>query len=154
MGLLSARLPAATVLAALLVGCSSFERDWQAAGADLAPVVDPIRGRWEGSWRSDVSGHEGALRCLVSASEDGSLVARYRAEYGCCFSFEYSVPMVVEREDDACRFTGSADLGWLAGGVYHYEGRADGKAYTSTYTSEDDHGTFTLARPGEGPGTN
>lgn len=94
--------------------------------------------------------------------------ARYRAEYGGCFSFEYTVPMALEREradigtdaagggaaGDAtgalCRFSGSADLGWMAGGLYRYEGIADGKTFTATYSSASDHGVFRLLRPAPG----
>ena len=39
------------------------------------------------------------------------------------------------------------NLGWLAGGVYHYEGRADATNFFSTYTSKYDHGTFQMTRP-------
>ena len=43
--------------------------------------------------------------------------------------------------------TGSFWLGFLAGGVYHYEGHADATNYFSTYSCKYDHGTFQMSRP-------
>jgi hypothetical protein len=136
-------------LAGLLAGCSSFERDWRAAAA-LPAAADPLLGRWEGTWRSEVNGHHGGLRAIITRDAAGVYQARYRATYASLFSFEHSLPMKVEREGGGARFEGSADLGWLAGGVYTYAGQAGEGRYTSTYRSKHDHGLFELQRS-EGP---
>ena len=151
------KLWAGCAAAFLACGCSAFERDWEAAGkAPEQPRAGAIEGRWEGGWKSEASGHEGGLRCLLTRSAEGKLEARYRATYACCFSFEYTVPMETVQDSDAVRFRGSADLGWFAGGVYEYEGSVQGNRFLSTYSSSGDHGTFDLTRvlaPPEEAGT-
>jgi hypothetical protein len=131
----------------LLAGCSTFNRDWEAMD-QAAEVASGIEDRWEGTWLSDANGHTGALRCILATDEVGTLNARYRARYGGCFSFEYTVPMAVWRDGEVYRFSGEADLGLLAGGRYEYEGTVVGDAFTSTYTSARDHGTFQMTRVG------
>jgi len=138
-----------------LGGCSTFERDWEAAASAGAAAEGSLEGRWQGTWLSEVNEHTGDLRAIVTRREKdtGSQAeprpeydARYHATYGCCFSFEYTVPMTASREGETLRFEGSADLGWLAGGVYHYTGEVRGDEFHSTYKSEDDHGTFRMRR--------
>lgn len=137
----------ATIAAA---GCSSFERDWKAAAAAPAPS-DPLAGLWEGEWRSRATGHGGGLRSIITPLAEGGYLARYQARYGCCFSFEYSVPMTVAREGDRDRFQGSADLGFLAGGEYHYGGEASQGRFSCTYRADSDHGVFELKRVSAAP---
>ena len=40
-----------------------------------------------------------------------------------------------------------ADLGKMAGAVYHYEGNPNSSDFESTYHSDYDHGTFNMTRP-------
>jgi len=44
-------------------------------------------------------------------------------------------------------FDGEADLGWMAGGVYKYDGHANSTDYFCTYHSSYDNGSFTMKRP-------
>ena len=109
-----------------------------------------IAGRWEGTWRSDANGHTDALRCLMTAQTNGFYSARFHAQYKrglFRFSFSYTVPLEVRREGDAFRFDGGADLGWLAGGQYHYHGTATATNFHSTYDSKYDRGVFDMTRP-------
>src|SRR6185436_7786366 len=113
----------ALVLMACLCGCSTFNRDWKRA------VVPPesessMEGPWEGSWKSDVNGHRGGLRCLMAHETNSVYRARFRATYGSIFHFSYTVPLEVQPHFAGWEFSGEADLGKLAGGVYYYEGRA------------------------------
>ncbi len=128
----------------LLSGCSTFERDWEAA-RDLPP--DPVLGRWEGTWLSAANGHKGGLRCLITKEKLGKTQARVHATYACCFSFEYTVELQVYAKEGEHRFEGFADLGWLAGGEYRYEGKISPAGFESTYASESDNGTFRMDRP-------
>jgi hypothetical protein len=126
-------------------GCSAFNRDWkQAAGQ---PAAGALEGRWEGSWRSDVNGHTDRLRCLITRQAKDSFEARFHAKYRKVFSFSYTVPLQAEPTDGAFHFSGEADLGRLAGGVYHYKGHAEGTNFFSTYSCKYDHGTFQMRRP-------
>lgn len=137
----------AALLLVVLGGCSTFDRDWDAAAS--TPAGDPWIGRWEGTWHSDVNGHHGELRCIITRAE-GRASARYHATYTWCvipFTFEYTVPLTVVRDGDAWTSRGSAELGcWIAGGLYEYEGRAQSGRYVATYRSDFDHGIFRMKR--------
>jgi hypothetical protein len=147
------RLGLASLL--LLGGCSTFDQDfqgkWPARSADL---FSNLLGSWEGSWRSDTNGHEGALRCIITRG-DSAYNARYYATYTwCCipFSFEYTVPMTAvaegeRRDGGAWKLRGDAELGcWIAGGLYEYEARVEGGEYVATYRSDFDRGVFRMKR--------
>jgi hypothetical protein len=136
------------LLAALATGCSSFSRGWKAALSTPPPEGD-FSGAWTGSWRSNVTGHHGNLRCLVARLDGSRYRARYKATYRKLFRFGYAVEMLVTRSGDGVfQFRGQADLGWWGGGVYRYEGTATATNYFATYQSKYDHGTFQMTRPG------
>jgi hypothetical protein len=142
---------AALLLVIAAAGCSSFERDWRALETAPEPPA-PLAGRWQGSWRSEVTGHTGGLRAIVTRTAGETYEARYRATWGCCFTFEYTVPLAAASEGDLYTFGGEADLGWMAGGLYRYSGQATADSFRSTYSAAKDHGTFEMARPEvEGP---
>jgi hypothetical protein len=145
-GRLVFRSVAAVALGLLMGGCSTFNRDWRAAASQPAPRQG-ITGAWEGVWRSEVNGHHGKLRCLVTASADANYKARFRARYSQVMSFSYTVPLRVEPGENPFQFTGGAELGWYAGGSYRYEGKASPTNFSSTYRSKYDHGTFQMTRP-------
>jgi hypothetical protein len=129
-------------------GCSTFNRDWKAA-ANMPVPTDDIQGRWEGTWQSDASSHKDVLQCLMTKRADGKFDARFHAKYkrGVTLTFGYTAPLNVTRDGDNFKFTGDADLGWYAGGVYHYEGNATLTNFFSTYSCKYDHGTFHMTRP-------
>jgi hypothetical protein len=133
------------ILPLALPACSSFERDWENA-AKTPASEDILIGRWQGTWKSDVSGHSGALRCIIAQEKAGLYQAHYHATYGWGFTFQYTVTMSAQIEGNSCKLMGSADLGWLAGGEYHYEGAAAAGQFTSTYRSKGDHGKFEMGR--------
>ena len=138
-----------------LGGCSTFQRDWETqtslTATEDAPKKEPpsgegLLGRWKGSWYSDTTGHDGALRCIITRQEDDSLHARYHAIYGGMLTFEYDMPMTVRQEGDVFHFSAQHDLGWLAGGMYTYDGTVVGDEFMSTYSSKGDNGTFEMQR--------
>ena len=127
-------------------GCSTFERDWR--NAALAPIAPgSVEGRWEGHWKSEVNGHTGKLRCLLTKQDETRCEARFKATYWKVLRFTYTATLAGEERDGAWRFNGSADLGKAAGGVYRYEGQATATNFHSTYRSEYDHGVFEMRRP-------
>jgi hypothetical protein len=137
------------LIGALLLGggCSSFHHEWKKAAAN-SPSVAGMQGRWQGSWHSDVNGHSGKLRCLISETGTNTYRARFHAKYLKILSFGYTVALKAEPSaTNGFTFSGEANLGRLAGGVYHYEGHADGTNFFSTYSCKYDHGTFQMARP-------
>ena len=127
-------------------GCSTFNRDWKAAAVS-PDSANGIEGRWLGTWLSEVNGHTGQLRCLISKQTAGRYQARFHAKYRKILSFGYTVELSATETGGTNIFQGYADLGWYAGGEYHYEGRATPARFSSTYSSKADHGTFEMTRP-------
>lgn len=132
-------------LCVALCGCTTFNHEWNAAGAH--PPAPDLRGRWQGVWVSDVNGHTDELRCVIEPKAEGTYRARFHAKYRKVFSFGYTVVLTVQPQGNGFAFRGDANLGWYAGGLYHYEGRADATNFVATYSCKYDHGTFRLARP-------
>ena len=140
--------PALWLLASLICcSCSTFDKDWDAAAGLKAENPTDITGRWQGNWQSDASNHSGDLRCLVTRQGKSSYHARYAATYWNALHFEYEMNLTAERRGDWMHFEGQADLGPMAGGIYHYEGNANDSSYFATYKSLVDHGKFTMKRP-------
>jgi hypothetical protein len=134
----------AAALGLFACGCSSFNRDWKAAGK--VPAPPGLGGRWEGTWKSEVNGHNGNLRCLISpTSPTNHYDALFHAKYLKMFSFTYPVELTATNAGNIFHFTGSADLG-AAGGVFHYDGTADAARFLATYSSKKDHGTFEMLK--------
>ena len=149
------RLRLAGILVGLIMlgaGCCGFDRAWRRAAEENPGARDDIRGRWAGTWRSDVSGHHNELRCLMTPQTNDVFSARFHARYKkgiFRFSFSYTIPLRVRRSGDSFEFDGEADLGWLAGGIYRCDGSATVTNFHSTYESKYDHGVFELSRPPE-----
>ena len=127
-------------------GCTTFGHAWAKAAKQPVPA-DSLLGRWEGTWLSDANGHNGSLRCVVTQRNDGSYRARFHAIYKKVIGFGYTVPIKVAETNGVLRFSGEANLGWWAGGIYHYEGYVQETKFFSTYRCKYDHGTFQMTRP-------
>jgi uncharacterized protein YceK len=129
-------------------GCSGFHRAWKAEQSKATTYAkEALTGAWEGTWLSDVNGHHGRLRALITENSDGTYHAWYHAKYKRILSFSYSVDMEAQDIPDGHAFNGKANLGKLAGGVYAYEGFATNGIYNATYDSKYDHGVFKMERP-------
>ena len=139
-------LVAAAVFA---VGCSSFNRDWEkASGVDFKGV----EGRWIGSWYSDYNQHNGPLRCLITKNDGENDVyhTHFHAKYKLGFltiNYPYDMDMTIKQNKGMFNFNGEADLGWLAGGVYKYDGNGTVDNIKMNYRANIDFGTFKLERP-------
>lgn len=142
-------LASSFLLPALLLtgGCASFSHAWARAAEQPVPPHS-LLGCWEGTWLSDANGHNGSLRCVVTQRKEGTYQARFHAIYRKVLGFGYTVPLEVSETNGAFQFSGQANLGWWAGGVYHYEGQAQGTNFFSNYRCKYDHGTFQMTRPG------
>ena len=131
------------------VGCSSFDSTWdEHQGTEVQS--DLLVGCWEGTWTSAVNQHTGSLRAVVKPLEENRYDIWYYSTYKLGFlplKFEYSMPVDATLDGDGLRFTGEADLGWLAGGVFHYDGECRDGRFTCDYRSESDHGVFEMTRP-------
>ena len=126
----------------LMSGCSSFHKDWKAAGPARG-----IEGRWAGEWRSEKNGHHGALKAVVTQTSTNIYRAHYRATYKTILHFSYVATLNGVETNGVVRLQGQADLGKLAGGVYTYKGTATPVEFKSSYDSKYDHGNYEMRRP-------
>lgn len=124
------------LLAALFANRADFHRRW----------ANPGRGeeRWEGDWVSEANGHCGALKCLLTKEGVAGYRATFHAVYAKFLTVCYTVSLQGGQAGGKLLLKGDADLGKLAGGVYHYEGRVDEAEFNCTYRCRYDHGTFHL----------
>jgi hypothetical protein len=126
-------------------GCSSFQQEWRRA-AQAPDSTTTLPGRWDGFWISDASGHADKLRCIITPTGDGTYRARFHAKYRRVFSFGYTVSLHAQTNAPCFNFEGEANLGWYAGGLYHYSGWVEGTNFHATYSCKYDHGTFRMIR--------
>lgn len=147
---LSARLPLLAVLALTVssTACYTFDREWKKAEKTASPAGS-LEGRWVGTWKSDHNGHNDTLRCLMTRTGTNTYSAYFHAMYQKIFSFSYTVPLTATASgtNGQFKFTGQADLGLFAGGLYHYEGVTTPTNFLSTYRCPSDWGTFQMHRP-------
>ena len=146
-------------------GCA-FDRKWRAMkraefadNAAPTPAADGLAGRWQGRWVSDVNGHSGGLRAIITpvpqtVTADQHYRAEFDASYMGLLRFGYGMTLVTKPGQDAAgspvSFHGEEDLGRMAGGLYRYKGTADGTTFNATYESKDDKGRFEMSRPRTG----
>lgn len=139
------RLALFLAMVLLAGGCSSFDRDYQAAVAQ-GISSDTVEGPWLGTWKSE-AGHGGdELRALVAKAGPEAYRARFRAKFWGIFHTENEIDLQVTSSSPV-RAGGQEDLGWLAGGLYDYQATLTPQNFTATYKSKYDHGDFRLVRP-------
>lgn len=139
------------LFAASSTGCCSFEMKWCAAKRQPVPC-DNLAGLWEGSWESDYNGHNGKLRAIVTPCGPGKYRAHYHATFAMVIPYAYETVHNASTQGNVTYFSGVQDLGPLAGGVYHYNGYADGSTFVASYRADKDHGTFRMQRVRSGGG--
>jgi hypothetical protein len=131
------------VLAAFFSNAPDFKRRW--SQDDSHPSADNgLPRRWEGQWISDANGHHGALRCLLTQNSPTDYAATFHAVYAGVLRVCYSVPLGGQSNGETVKLEGDADLGRLAGGLYHYAGEATARAFRCAYQCKYDRGTFEL----------
>ncbi len=127
-----------------LSGCLTYQSSWE-QGASLKPV-NPVEGRWKGTWLSGANGHTGSLRA-VATHANGDI---YRFQIGATFwkilRASYDVNFTVLPDGDNHTLTGEQTLSGLMGGLYTYEGRIEDGNFTASYKSRLDHGTFRMRK--------
>jgi len=128
------------------LGCSSFNRQWNALESASLDQGSAAGQRWEGLWRSDVNGHEGKLRCIVLPQEADASLFRFSATWGPGIVSDYDIQMVTQPDGEGgLAFEGEMDLGWLMGS-YRCNGKIIGDEFRARYESKQDHGMFEMSR--------
>ena len=126
-------------------GCSGFERAWKET-ASVAPGSDPVVGCWQGRWYSETANHGDKLRCVIMRRDDGTYDAWFRACFMKMMAGEYHAKLVTTDHETHVQVQAKADLGALAGGIYHQKGRIQSGRYVTRYWSKKDRGTLTMQR--------
>jgi hypothetical protein len=146
----SALVAVAIFTVAILSGCTDFKKIWAEELGKPAQKRSDLTGPWEGTWKSDVNGHNGKLRCIITKQDDGAYEFHYWAQWQKVLSgsFKQNYEVVEnKRKRGTFTFEGERDLGKL-GGTFTHKGTATAKTLKATYASEmGDHGVFELARP-------
>lgn len=144
----------------LLSSCSlPYHLRWQrAASANATTRPATLAGAWQGSWRSEGTGHHGRLRAIVTpaspADADTNVQAwnfHYHATWARILSGSYhsihAATPAVPPPSPSWTISGHQNLGKIFGGVFHYQGFATPTHFKATYRSQKDHGVFELQRP-------
>ncbi|MGV3659784.1 MAG: hypothetical protein ACO1TE_06360 [Prosthecobacter sp.] len=110
--------------------------------------VEPVAGRWDGTWHSDASGHHGRLRCVVSHPKNaaGDREFFYHATWMGFLSGGYKATHHVQQQGPVHVFKGEHKMPDWAGGFYHYDGTISNGEFKANYKSSADHGTYTMKR--------
>ncbi|MCA1962503.1 MAG: hypothetical protein LDL31_01000 [Prosthecobacter sp.] len=131
----------------VLCSCSSgFRREWKSA-LSQGPSTG-VTGAWEGTWKSDVNGHHGRLRCVVgpAINAQGDHTFHYHATWARIFSGAYAAQHRVVTGKNSSTFSGQHDMPDWAGGRYTYSGTVKGDDFSACYQCAKDKGTFQMRR--------
>ena len=133
------------VMAQLVTGCSTvYNQKWRrAAIQEEAPTG--VVGRWEGSWLSAANQHTGKLRCIVSETSTDEYDFHYWARWS-LFSWTYHLKLPIKETESTTSFSGTKNLGKIAGGAFEFEGKVEGDEFEANYNSKFDHGQFRMNR--------
>lgn len=135
----------AVLLATLGPSCTGWPRGWSQAKKTTA--TDGVSGAWEGTWRSNPTGHSGKLRCAVFPKSPGVWEYRYRATWARVLCAGFTVDCAVTRQrDGTLKVKGERDLGPVFGGVFAHQGTVTKDKLDASYQAKIDEGTLTLRR--------
>lgn len=135
-------------LALTLSSCShGFRREWRAAIQN--PAKPGVEGAWEGTWKSEVNGHHGRLRCVVGPAKnaEGDHSFHYHATWAAVLSGSYRADHRVRKAPKSLwTFEGQHRMPDWAGGLYQYNGTVEGDVFTAQYKCAKDQGTYRMQR--------
>lgn len=132
-------------IALLSTGCCTFEREWRNAQSYAYPAHE-VAGVWEGTWCSNHNGHNGTLRAVITKEGENYYHAHFKATWAYIIPFEFELPLTTCSQNGCETFSGSADLGFLAGGAFQFAGSACGSKFDATFCASKDHGVFNMTR--------
>lgn len=129
----------------LLAGCAGFPAGWSEVKQTAPP--DDVSGAWTGTWRSDVNGHSGGLRCVAEKRSPGTWHFRYRASWAKILSAGFSLDAAVKPDGrGGYTVSGTKDLGKAFGGVFTSTGTIRGGKFSARYEAKLDRGAMELRR--------
>lgn len=124
-------------------GQTHFEEEWDRfktrGAADL-------QGCWAGTWRSNDLRKQGPLKCVLTRIAPATYVASFCVRCFGRFPVSYDVQFRVLERENRFDIEGAADLGLLAGGVHHFDGRASLHDLWCNYSARRETGKLELKR--------
>ena len=138
-----------------MTGCETFHDRWKAAANQFNPATNKagrptMTGRWSGTWESTMEEDKshGTVRAIIQADpeQEGVYHAEFQAIYASVLWGEYIIPFETTYKDGKLYLTSEADLGWLGGGVYKYDGIVDRRFFWLNYDAKTHKGRMVLER--------
>ncbi len=130
------------------LGCSTFDRDWNATTNTTG-----IEGRWVGGWHRGTmeaySEEKWGVRCLITRKEGSIYSTRFKFAPA-MIGYGYGLDMSVTEASGQYQFQGQADFGKWAGGLHRYTGSGTTNQLQIDYSSGGGWFTFKLHRQKEG----
>ena len=91
-------------------------------------------------------GAQRPIRCVLIRVGPETYVASFCTKYFGFIPKAYEIHLHVEEGASEFRIRGAADLGFLLGGVHHFDGQAKPSAVQCWFKSTKDNGEFRLIR--------
>ena len=105
-----------------------------------------LSGKWNGTWRSDISDHTGPLKAKFTVLEDAKVQARFSGRFFKIIPFHFNVTLdIVKNEDGVVTLKGKENLGRTLG-TYTYNATYTNGKFVANYSTEKDKGVFEVSR--------
>jgi hypothetical protein len=105
-----------------------------------------LSGKWNGTWRSEISEHSGPLKAKFTVLEDSKVQARFNGRFFKLIPFHFNVTLeIVKNEDGVVTLKGKENLGRTLG-TYTYNATYSNGKFVAKYSTEKDKGVFEVSR--------
>ena len=105
-----------------------------------------LSGKWNGTWRSEISDHAGPLKAKFTVLEDSKVQARFNGRFFKLIPFHFNVTLeIVKNEGGVVTLKGKENLGRTLG-TYTYNATYSKGKFVAKYSTEKDKGVFEVSR--------
>ena len=105
-----------------------------------------LSGKWNGTWRSEISEHSGPLKAKFTVIEDSKVQARFNGRFFKLIPFHFNVTLeIVKNEDGVVTLKGKENLGRTLG-TYTYNATYSNGKFVAKYSTDKDKGVFEVSR--------
>ncbi len=105
-----------------------------------------LSGKWNGTWRSEISEHNGPLKAKFTVLNDSKVQARFNGRFFKLIPFHFNVTLeIVKNEDGVVTLKGKENLGRTLG-TYTYNATYSNGKFVAKYLTEKDKGVFEVSR--------
>ena len=105
-----------------------------------------LSGKWNGTWRSEISEHKCPLKAKFTVLDDSKVHARFNGRFFKLIPFHFNVTLeIVKNEDGVVTLKGKENLGRTLG-TYTYNATYSNGKFVAKYSTEKDKGVFEVSR--------